>query len=432
MTKCCGSSFHQNKDYENKIKKLHSETIKLNKSINSSFDITGGVPDRRFEQINPKFKPFPLDENPANWRLMDFGDGLGEVYAYRWKNDPSQGWISYWAQFDVDANITIDKESTVSSLCKLFAKNGSIILKKTKLITTELWSLGSIMLNEVSLNDCYVYGSVNFNKISISEKNKFYTKDCTLDECSVSGNNLFYQDGKYSGSIILPSGSSISGRCELIGNVQFSKGTTVSGTNRIAGNVFLDKNVSVSGQCYIDSSPSGSISIGKDTTVSGNVTIINSPTIADKNSITDSCFICDTVTIGPECSISGNAVIADECVLVENVTVSGYAICNMKSTIEPGCSVTGHGMVTGSSSLKGGAKVSDYGIVAGSGTIKDGGTVSGQGRVFNGISCPHSVGGSKRHWDNRSCKCQIDTLEDERYNNVPCSPPKYQCPPTVC
>ena len=111
---------------------------------------------------------------------------------------------------------------------------------------------------------------------------------------------------------------------------------------------------------------------------------------------------------------------------------SDNTIINMKADINQG-QLSGNAVMTGETKLNNG-KISDNGILAGKGTSCNSCQING-GRVFDGVSCTHSVSAEHRHWDNRSCKKQIDTLKDEREG---CLTPgaedcrKEQPPPTIC
>lgn len=410
------------KNYEKEIHKQHNDTIKQERKTTSSFTNLDDVPFYRFDDINTKLKSFPLLQKADNCFLYDFNDGLGKVYAYHWKNDKSQGIVSYWMQFDDDKNIDIDKESTVSSCCKLFAKNGKISLKRSKVINCELWAINNIELNLSDIKDSFIYGSINLKQASIKDKTRFYTKDCVIKNTVINNNNLFYQDDNYNGSISIDK-CEISGSNEFIGGVSLNK-TTITGQNKVAGDVIIDEST-ISDTVYIDAGVNGSINIKKGE-LSGNTTIINNVTI-NEATCSDSCFLCDNAIL-IQSSISDNAILANNAKLISS-SMSGNAICNMDATVNQS-SLSGNGMATGSSTVMQ-SSISDYGIISGKGTSITGGSISGHGRVFDGVACTHGVSGEHRHWDKRSCEKQIDTLKDERYFNTPGSPSIEQPPPTI-
>ncbi len=433
------------KEYEKRIEQTRYKNLGKHGNSSSSgfkieYDKSGNtdVPIRRFGPINKKIKEFPLLETSGNIFLYDFGDGFGQVYAYRWKNDPNQGIVSYWARFENPQNISIDKNSTVSSNCYLFAKSGIITISQTKLISTQLWAnRGSITLSQCpEIRDCYIFGSVNINQVSLSERTRFFTNDCTLTRCSISGNNLFYQDElDYSGSINIEPNVSISGHCEIIGNVSIEPDVSISDRVKIAGNVSIQKSVQLSDDVYVNSGKNGFITIQKEAQLSENCIIINNATIGQQSKISGMAFVGDSAIIGEQVKLSDECCILDNAVIGNQCDISGKSLVNMSAVLEPQVKMSGNGIATGKVTLKTGTIISGYGIVAGNGTVKNSSTVSGNGRVFDGIDCEHSVSGEHRHWDNRSCKNQIDTLVDERESCV--APCDGSClaempPPTIC
>ena len=387
------------------------------------------VPLRRFEIINKKIKSFPLLEKDGNVRIMDFGDGFGAVYAYRWKNDPNQGWVSYWAQFENPENITIDKDSTVSSNSYLFAKKGSINIVKTRIITTQIWAEGSVEINNCeTIKDCYIFGSLSLNKTPILERNRFFTSNCSLIKCTVSGNNLFLQDAVDTGGTIGLTGTNISGNCEIIGSVTDTQ-STISGKARISGKVTLSQST-VSDNAYINAGKSGHININQ-ATISNSAVIINNAKIT-KSQVSGSALIGDNASVVAS-NVSGTAMILDNA-NVNGCSVTGNALINMQAKAN-GTTFSGNCVMTGNTTA-GTAVLSGVGILSGNGTSKPSGKISGGQKVFDGVSCKCTS--YDRHWDHRSCGtsgCNIDFLLDEREACVcPDCPTckNYMCPPTIC
>jgi len=388
------------------------------------------VPIRRFEIINKKIKSFPLLEKDGNVRIMDFGDGFGAVYAYRWKNDPNQGWVSYWAQFENPENISIDKDSTISSNSYLFAKNGNINIIKTAIINTQIWAEGEIKINKCeSIKDCYIFGALTLDETPLASRNRFFTQSCTLKKCKISGNNLFFQDKIDSSGTINLNETSISGNCEIIGSVSIQK-ATISDKVRISGKVTIDKTTTISDKVYINSGRTGSISIASNVTISDNAIIINNAKIGPNCTISDSAFIGDNASIN-KTKVSDKAVILDNANL-NNCSVSDKSIINMKSSAT-NTNFSDNAIMTGSTTANN-TKISGDGILAGNAT-KVSSAISDQGRVFDNQTCPHNVSDNHRHWDKRSCDFQIDFLKDEREGCVApdagdCD--KFMPPPTIC
>ena len=137
-----------------------------------------------------------------------------------------------------------------------------------------------------------------------------------------------------------------------------------------------------------------------------------------------------TINLG---TFSDNVVVLDNA-NINLGTFSGNAIINMKASVNQG-TFSGNAVMTGSTSLTSGT-ISGNGILAGKGTSCNSCTI--QGRVFNGVSCKHSVGANKLHFDKRSCNDDDpkDTLIDEREGCT--SPGAKDCgkdqktKPTIC
>lgn len=389
------------------------------------------VPIRRFGFINEKIKYFPLKENDGNVKLMDFDDGCGEVYAYRWKNDPGQGWISFWAQFENDENIEIDAGSTISSSSYLFAKNGKIKITGSNIINTQIWAKGDVIIQGCAkIKDSYIFGSVTIISTILETRTRIFTNSCIINSANITGNNLFLQDEVDSkGSINISDGVTISGNCEIIGSVSLGSGTTVSGKVKISGKVSI-VTTTISDNVFIHAGKSGSINISTST-LSDDCIIINNAKLAN-SSFSKNTFIGDNVNFA-------NGVCSGNCIILDNAnltacTVLDNSLINMQANATS-TTFSDNAVMTGSSSANG-ATISGNGILSGKGTSLSGGSISGNGRVFNGVACTHGVSGEKRHWDSRSCDNddKRHKLTDEREGCI--SPDGSDCekempPPTI-
>lgn len=393
------------KEYEKELDALRYnkelfDKIKSPKITTSSFERLENVPFRRFDNINPKIKPFPLLETQQNCFYYDFGDGLGEVYSYFWKNNPENGIVSFWCQFDDDTKIEIDKKSTVSSYCKLFAKNGNIKIKESKLVNTEIWATDSVEIEKCpKFKSVFIFGAVKLKELLIDvdvkkEKQRFYTKKCSLEKCIITGNNLFYQDMYYPNEMKIKK-CTIEGQNEFIGELNLEE-SIINGKTKIAGNVTLKKSL-VEETAYIDAGYEGKIKIN-ESKILGSSTVINSSEI-NKSEVSGSSFVSDFSKI-TNSKIQEHAVITDK-VEITNSFMKGFSQATMEAKVT-NSEFSGHASISGTASATN-TIVSDYGIIAGDGTQKIGGTVSGNARVFNGVLCSHNVDGSYRHFNEKTC-----------------------------
>ncbi len=366
------------------------------------------VPLRRFNFINKKIKEFLLRESPDNIKLMDFGDGLGEVYAYKWKN--SGGWVSFYAKFSGDGNIEIPESSTVSSGCFIFADQGTITLNNSPLVDTQIWAKGSVTLNNSPLSNCYIFGSVTLNNTPISERSRFFTSSCNFDNCSVSGHNLFYQDDVDLGGTMSLTNCSISDSVEISGNVTADT-TNFSGMTKVSGTVNL-KQCSLKDSSYVHSGKYGSINL-EQCQHSEFSTVIDSVT-AIQTKFKDNCFIGNFAKLNLT-EVEGHSIVKGHASLT-NCKVKGNVLINMNST-GTDTTYSDFAVQTGTTTKISGS-ISGNGILSGEGTSHEG---SLEGRVFGGVACVHSVGEGERHWDLRSCLTKKErkfTLIDEREGGI--------------
>lgn len=393
------------KDYEKELDALRYDKQTLDKVKNqkittSSFERLENVPFRRFDNINPKIRPFPLLETQGNCFYHDFEDGLGKVYSYFWKNNPNFGIVSFWFQFDDDSKIEIDKGSTVSSYCKLFAKNGKIEIKNSNLVNVEIWATDQVKIEKCSkFKSVFIFGAATLKELVIDvdvkkEKQRFYTKKCEIEKCVINGNNLFYQDMYYQ-NLLKMKQCTIDGQNEFIGNLDITQ-SKIEGKTKIAGKVVMKESI-IEDNAYIDAGYEGTITIEKSN-IADSSTVINSPTILESQ-IIGSALVSDFSKIK-------NSIIEDDTVITDKSSVTnsfmkGFSQSTMDSIIENSV-FSGHASISGTC-LAQNTSVSDYGIISGDGTAKIGGSVSGTGRVFNGVTCPHSVGGGDRHFNAKTC-----------------------------
>jgi len=384
------------------------------------------VPLRRFGFINKKIREFLLRESADNIKIMDFNDGLGKVYAYKWKN--KGGWVSFYAKFLGDGNIEIPQGSSVSSRCFIFANKGNITLKNSNLIDTQIWTNeGTVTIENSDMKDCYIFGSISIKDSSFKERSRFFTKSAKIEQCEVSGNHLFYQDDLDLNGTLNLSQVVFSGSTEISGSVtaEISK---ISDFSKISGNVNLSQ-CEISGNTYIHSGVEGSINLSQ-CECSDYCVIVNSVS-ASQSQFSGNCFVGDSSNL-LQTQVSENAIILGNSSLI-NCKVKGNALINMNSQ---GIQTTysDFAVQTGST-IKLSGSISGNGILSGEGTSHKG---SLEGRVFGGVACTHSVGEGERHWDQRSClgEEQKFTLIDEREEGI--TPGAKDCSkeqkdkPTIC
>ena len=363
---------------------------------------TYDIPLHRFNFLNKKLREFPVKEE--NIKLIDFNDGFGEVYAYRWKNDPGQGMVGFMMKFDNDKNIDITSGSRVGTGCQLFSKNGTISITKSTLKNCTIFATGDVKIDKCDLENCYIFGKGDISKVNCKARIKLIGS-FSVNECSISENApfLIYNPDELNQSPTTLNKTSLSSPCELIGGVSLDL-CTITGPVRIQGK-----------------------STFKQTQFSGNVQVNSIDVSCTQSQLSDNCVLSQSCTLN-QSTVSGTALIGGKAT-VSNATVSGTAIIVGSATLSNGSasggiltqsgtlsggSISDHGLITGTSTVSG--SVSEDGIVGGSGTQCSSGVM---GLVANGVSCSHGVAAGQSHWDKRSCEeTQKNKLEDERRDNT--------------
>lgn len=362
------------------------------------------IPLHRFNFLNKKLREFPIKEKEGNIQIVDFGDGFGQSYAYRWKNDPSQGLVGYTMKFDRDSDISICKQSEVNSGSQLCCGNGSITLTKSKLNNCTIFATGDVSISDCELENCYIFGEGSLSKLKCKARIKLIGK-FNLTECDVSDSATFllYNPMELNQGSTTLIKTTINSPCELIGGCTLEK-CTINGPVRIQG-VCSFSQTQFSDKVQV-------ISTGVSCTQSQ---LSENCVISQKCNLTNST-VSGTALIGGNATLS-NATVSGSAIVVGNATLSNGSssggILTQNGTLSSG-SISDHGLITGSSSVKG--SVSKNGIVGGSGTSCSG---SVSGLVTNGVSCSHGATEGQCHWDKRSCEeTQKNQLIDERKENT--------------
>jgi len=405
---------HYNDLHDNRFTGL--ELKEKDFKLNSTFDVTKkrdldnprkgvppeyDVPLRRFNFLNQKLREFPVKEIPGNIQLIDFGDGFGKTYAYKWKNRDSI--VGYYMQFDDDSKIQIIG-SKINSGTSLFAKYGSIIVNDSKLENCTIYAEGPLSIISCNLKNCYIFGDGILSGIQAEARARFIGTGLDLNGLTIMAPTLFFNPKELNQEKIAIRGCSFSSSCDLIGGVDI-EGCKFNGPTRIQGSCTI-KGTNFLGSTQIFSK---GISIKDSNFMAGSSAFLtNSCKIKD-------CIIKDSPYIGGHASIeatniSGSPVILENAFIKDAIIKGGIIIQN--SSVISG-KVYDKAFITGSSIIK--QEVSGNGVVAGSGTMCKGKV---RGLLLNGVTCTHTVPEGQTHWDNRSCVVtQKNKLIDERNDN---------------